>query len=194
MNISFVSDNYYLCSGIESQVFDAYQISSSQEIDGYLKTHNPAHYLVVGIENLFLRDDFIKKLNSLNVKYMVLMQDIIKDHCFKIGDVVFSSLECSPHYIQKIARYFPKPRQNVLTQRELDILDVFHLKNVKIARELDISQKTASGHRVNIQHKLRMKSKNTLAMLRIKTAISRSSGSHLHGLITQHACVNNIRG
>jgi Response regulator containing a CheY-like receiver domain and an HTH DNA-binding domain len=187
MNISFVSDNYYLCSGIESQVFATHQISNKQEIDGYLKAYNPAHYLVVGIENLFLRDDFIKKLNRLNVKYMVLMQDIIKDHCFKIGDVVFSSLECSPHYIQKIARYFPKPRQNVLTQRELDILDVFHLQNVKIARELDISQKTASGHRVNIQHKLRMKSKNTLAMLRIKTAISRSSGSQLHGLITQHA-------
>lgn len=117
---------------------------------------------------------------------MVLMQDIIKDHCFKIGGVVFSSLECTPHYIQKIAHYFPMQRQSVLTRRELDILDIFHLQNVNIARELNISQKTASGHRVNIQHKLRMKSKNTLAMLRIKTAISRSSGTQLHGLIANH--------
>ncbi|MDX6019346.1 LuxR C-terminal-related transcriptional regulator [Scandinavium sp. V105_16] len=184
MNISFVSDNFYLCTGIESQLFDSHQITCKHDIDMYLQAYNPENYLVVGIENLFLRDYFIKTVKRLNVKYMILMQDIIKDHCFKIGDVVFSSLECSPHYIQKIVRYFPKPRQNVLTQRELDILDVFHLQNVKIARELDISQKTASGHRVNIQHKLRMKSKNTLAMLRIKTAISRSNGSQLHGLLT----------
>lgn len=184
MNINFVSDNFYLCSGIESQVFDSHQITSKRGIDVYLQSYNKENYLVVGIENLFLRDHFIKKVNKLGLKYMILMQDIIKDHCFKIGDVVFSSLECTPHYIQKIARYFPKPRQNILTQRELDILDVFHLQNVRIARELDISQKTASGHRVNIQHKLRMKSKNTLAMLRIKTAISRSNGSQLHGLIS----------
>ncbi|MGL4726821.1 MAG: LuxR C-terminal-related transcriptional regulator [Scandinavium sp.] len=168
-------------------MFESHQIACKSDIDSYLSDYNPANYLVVGIENLFLRDYFINKVNQLSIKYMVLMQDIIKDHCFKIGDVVFSSMECTPHYIQKIARYFPKPRQNVLTQRELDILDVFHLQNVKIARELDISQKTASGHRVNIQHKLRMKSKNTLAMLRIKTAISRSNGSQLHGLISQHA-------
>lgn len=187
MSISFVSDNHYLCAGIESQVFDSHKIISKNDIDMYLQSYNPSNYLVVGIENLFLRDYFIKKVNTLSLKYMVLMQDIIKDHCFKIGDVVFSSMECSPHYIQKIVRYFPKPRQNILTQRELDILEVFHLQNVKIARELDISQKTASGHRVNIQHKLRMKSKNTLAMLRIKTAISRSNGSHLHGLLSQQA-------
>lgn len=187
MNISFVSDNFYLCTGIESQVFDSHQISDKRDIDAYLESYNQDNYLVVGIENLFLRDYFIKKVNQLHLKYMILMQDIIKDHCFKIGDVVFSSMECTPHYIQKIVRYFPKPRQNVLTQRELDILEVFHLQNVKIARELDISQKTASGHRVNIQHKLRMKSKNTLAMLRIKTAISRSNGSKLHGLLSHQA-------
>ncbi|MGU3415347.1 LuxR C-terminal-related transcriptional regulator [Enterobacteriaceae bacterium C34A] len=186
MHISFVSDNYYLCSGIESQTFDSHQITSRRSIDAYLQSCHPDRYLVVGIENLFLRDYFIKKVNQLSLQYMVLMQDIIKDHCFKIGDVVFSSLECSPHYLQKIVRVFPKPRQNVLTQRELDILDVFHLQNVKIARALDISQKTASGHRVNIQHKLRMKSKNALAMLRIKAAISRSSGDKLHGLIANH--------
>lgn len=186
MNIHFVSDNYYLCAGIESQVFDTHQITSKRSIDAWLQSCHRDHYLVIGIENLFLRDYVIKKVNQLSLQYMVLMQDIIKDHCFKIGGVVFSSLECTPHYIQKIAHYFPTQRQSVLTRRELDILDIFHLQNVNIARELDISQKTASGHRVNIQHKLRMKSKNTLAMLRIKTAISRSSGAQLHGLIANH--------
>lgn len=185
MNLSFVSDNFYLCTGLESQVFDTCQITSKNDIDCYLASYSTPHYLVVGIENLFLRDYFIKQVNKCSIKYMVLMQDIIKDHFFKIGDVVFSSLNCTPHTIQNIARYLPKSRHNVLTQREMDILDIFHLQNVTIARELDISQKTASGHRVNIQHKLRMKTKNTLAMLRLKTAISRSSGNRLNGLLSQ---------
>ncbi len=33
---------------------------------------------------------------------------------------------------------------------------------------------------------MEMKSKNTLATLHIKTAISRSSGAQLHGLIANH--------
>lgn len=45
--------------------------------------------------------------------------------------------------------------------------------------------KGTSVSSLNIQHKLRMKSKNTLAMLRSKTAISRSNGSQLHDLISQ---------
>ena len=51
------------------------------------------------------------------------------------------------------------------------MLKLFHLENHEIAKKLQLSQKTTSTYRVRILEKLNMRSKNILAMTRVKSAI-----------------------
>nr|WP_226882916.1 LuxR C-terminal-related transcriptional regulator [Enterobacter hormaechei] len=50
-------------------------------------------------------------------------------------------------------------------------MKLFHLENHEIAKKLQLSQKTTSAYRVRIIEKLNMRSKNILAMTRVKSAI-----------------------
>lgn len=176
MSINFVSDNYYLCNGIKSSLFNTRLIQNHLDIEQFFRNYRPYQQLVVAINNLYLLDDFISRVNKLKIYCIVLMQDVLKDHAFRIGNITFSSLYCSAHFILNISHQPLPSHLQLLTQREMDFMDLFHLQNVTIAKTLDISQKTASGHRINIQNKLRMKSRNSLAMLRMKSVLSRIYG------------------
>lgn len=174
MNIRFVSDNYFMCCGLSTSRIAASTIRTHADIDGYLRAHPPHLDLIIAVENLLLRDYFIAQARRLRIRFMILLPDIMQDRCFRMGEVVFSSLACTSRYLTTLPRYFGHKRQNVLTPRETDFMQVFHLQNINIARLMNISEKTASGHRINIQNKLGMRMRNSLAMLRIKAAISRS--------------------
>ncbi len=68
-------------------------------------------------------------------------------------------------------RFYRALRTHSFTRREYDVLKLFHLENHEIAKKLQLSQKTTSTYRVRILEKLNMRSKNILAMTRVKSAI-----------------------
>ncbi|ECG6272628.1 response regulator transcription factor, partial [Salmonella enterica subsp. enterica serovar Napoli] len=73
--------------------------------------------------------------------------------------------------LQYLMKFYHSLHQHTFTHREYDVLKLVHLENKKIAKRLKLSQKTTSTYRVKIQEKMHMRTKNQLAMHRVKSAI-----------------------
>jgi DNA-binding CsgD family transcriptional regulator len=179
MKIIFVSDNYFLTSGMQQENISTVHIENKANTLSESTLLSFAGKFIVAIESLHLRNKLIMQLKKYKQNYIVLLPDVAKNKHFKFGSVIFSSLNATPKYIQKIAYIPTESSPNKLTMREKQVLSVFHLKNTTIARIFSISQKTVSGYRISILYKLKIKSKNNIAMLRIQDAIAQCNTSPL---------------
>lgn len=99
------------------------------------------------------------------------MHEIEANSAVRIDNIIYSSMYFSAHPFKQLMRFYRALRRHSFTRREYDVLNLFHMENHQIAKKLKLSQKTTSTYRVRIQEKLNMRSKNILALTRMKSAI-----------------------
>jgi len=171
MEIIIVSDNYYLLSGmLNSKIFPIY-LSQQDDVEGTLSSLCWGNRVVVATECIHLREKIIDFLKRRGCYYFILLPDIGKNNHFKLGDIIFASMNLTPEHLISMASSTTFRPANLLTLRESQVLKLFHLKNISIAKILSISEKTTSGYRMSIQYKLKMRTKNSIAMLRVQKSI-----------------------
>ncbi|MBZ0059780.1 MULTISPECIES: helix-turn-helix transcriptional regulator [Leclercia] len=174
MRTVFLSDNYYLCSGIHCSKLNTVFMSDDADLD-QLDELGTFRDVIIAIAHDGLRNQVIKKVRQEKSRYIVLLNEIEADCYIKIDNIIYSSLRFTLQPLQHLINFFPHFRQHHFTRREYDVLKLVHLENHKIARRLSLSQKTTSTYRIKIQEKLNMRAKNMLAMHRVRSAIIDSS-------------------
>ncbi|WP_254208986.1 LuxR C-terminal-related transcriptional regulator [Enterobacter hormaechei] len=126
---------------------------------------------IIAIEQDKLRNKTIRQVKKVKRDYIVLMHEIEANRAVRIDNIIYSSMHFTAHPFQQLMRFYRALRTHSFTRREYDVLKLFHLENHEIAKKLQLSQKTTSTYRVRIIEKLNMRSKNILAMTRVKSAI-----------------------
>lgn len=170
MNFLFISDNYYLCHGVASPLTATHWIHDDGDIHD-LDAVDPAMDFIIAIEQDKLRNKTIRQVKKVKRDYIVLMHEIEANRAVRIDNIIYSSMHFTAHPFQQLMRFYRALRTHSFTRREYDVLKLFHLENHEIAKKLQLSQKTTSTYRVRILEKLNMRSKNILAMTRVKSAI-----------------------
>lgn len=171
MKFDVISDNYFYCEGIKSPQTEVHYVLSTQDIDQFFSQFEQNNHLIIAVENMRLRGMAIDLCRASQTKYVVLLEDMIKNDWFEIDNVIYFSMDCSQQHIRKIITSPVMNKGDKLTQRELDILPHVHLNNTTMATKLNLSQKTASGYKIILKRKLKMKAFNSLALARMKNAI-----------------------
>ncbi|WP_336212417.1 LuxR C-terminal-related transcriptional regulator [Enterobacter sp. P82] len=174
--ISFVSDNYFLCKGVPSTGFFVKYVNDILEIKELSYLNNTSS-VIVAIENEVLRDRTTSLLRDLNTPHIVMLDEIKKDTAVKIDSGIYSSLRSSMKYISNLANNREKVKQTYLTNREYDFFKLAHLSNKRIARLMNISEKTTSAYRIKVRNKLNLRSSNHLLMYRALNTINVASES-----------------
>jgi len=175
MEIIIISDNYYLLSGmLNSKILPIYLLHAD-DVETKLSSLYRDRRVVIAIECIHLREKIIDFLKQRECDYFILLPDIGKNYHFKLGDIIFASMNLTPEHLIHIVTTRTSRPTNLLTLRESQVLKLFHLKNVSIAKLLSISEKTTSGYRMSIQYKLKMRTKNSIAMLRVQKSIMQCS-------------------
>lgn len=170
MNFLFISDNYYLCTGVSSAQAATRLIRDDEDIRSLYQV-DPELNFIIAIEQDTLRNSTIRHVKALKKDYIVLMHEIEANSAVRIDNIIYSSMYFSAHPFHQLMRFFRALRTHSFTRREYDVLNLFHMENHQIAKKLQLSQKTTSTYRVRIQEKLNMRSKNILALTRMKSAI-----------------------
>ncbi|EOZ1475788.1 TPA: response regulator transcription factor [Enterobacter hormaechei subsp. steigerwaltii] len=170
MNFLFISDNYYLCQGVSSSLTSTHLIRDDADIHD-LDGVDQAMDFIIAIEQDKLRNKTIRQVKKVKCDYIVLMHEIEANRAVRIDNIIFSSMHFTAHPFQQLMRFYRALRTHSFTRREYDVLKLFHLENHEIAKKLQLSQKTTSTYRMRILEKLNMRSKNILAMTRVKSAI-----------------------
>lgn len=170
MSILFISDNYYLCSGVLSAQTTVHFIRDDEDIYDLIGV-DPEQSFIIAIEQDNLRNGVIRQVKKIKNSYIVLMHEIEVNRAVKIDNIIYSSMHFNIRPFQQLMRFYRALRINAFTRREYDVLKLFHLENHEIAKRLKLSQKTTSTYRVKILEKLNMRSRNILAMSRMKSAI-----------------------
>ncbi|MEG7493089.1 LuxR C-terminal-related transcriptional regulator [Enterobacter hormaechei] len=170
MNFLFISDNYYLCHGVSSSLTSTHLIRDDADIHD-LDGVDQAMDFIIAIEQDKLRNKTIRQVKKVKRDYIVLMHEIEANRAVRIDNIIYSSIHFTAHPFQQLMRFYRALRTHSFTRREYDVLKLFHLENHEIAKNLQLSQKTTSAYRVRIIEKLNMRSKNILAMTRVKSAI-----------------------
>lgn len=171
MDITIISDNYYLLSGMQNTRILPIYLSRATDVETTLSTFYREKRIVVATECIHLRKNIIDFLKQRECDYFILLPDIGKNNHFKLGDIIFASMNLTPEHLIHIVTTRTFRPSNLLTLRESQVLKLFHLKNISIAKLLSISEKTTSGYRMSIQYKLKMRTKNSIAMLRVQKSI-----------------------
>lgn len=166
-----LSDNYFYCEGIRSSHTSVHFVPTSDAISRFYDAFSGNNLLIIAIENMYLRNETIERCHCAKAKYIVLLEDMIKNDWFVIDNVIYSSLSSSQQHLRKIISAPEMNRRERLTPRELNVLPHVHLSNMRMASLLNLSHKTASGYKVIIKRKLKMKAYNALALTRVKNAI-----------------------
>ena len=170
MNFLFISDNYYLCQGVSSALTSIHLIRDDADIHD-LDGVDQAMDFIIAIEQDKSRNKTIRQVKKVKRDYIVLMHEIEANRAVRIDNIIYSSMHFTAHPFQQLMRFYRALRTHSFTRREYDVLKLFHLENHEIAKKLQLSQKTTSTYRVRILEKLNMRSKNILAMTRVKSAI-----------------------
>lgn len=171
MSIIFVSDNHYLCQGVASPQIRAVEIHHSQDIQGFCLAGLGDKTIIIAFNNIILRREFIRKVKRYRSQCIIMLDELIGKDAFEIMNTVYSPMKVSQQHINDLAFNNSMITKIKLTNRELEMLHKQHLNNKVIARQLKISEKTVSNYRIRVQHKLRMKDRNTIAFLKIGCTI-----------------------
>ncbi|MFG6654538.1 LuxR C-terminal-related transcriptional regulator [Scandinavium sp. M-37] len=177
MDIIIVSDNYYLLSGIQNSKMRPIYLPQLADVQANLSFLHRENRVIIATECIHLRKKIIDFLRRRECHFFILLPDIGKNNHFKLGNVIFASMNLTPEHLMRIATTKTIRPTNLLTLRESQVLKLFHLRNISVAKLLSISEKTTSGYRMSIQYKLKMRSKNSIAMLRVQKSILQC-GSH----------------
>lgn len=170
MKFVFISDNYYLCTGVSSAQASTRLIRDDEDIRSLYQV-DPELDFIIAIEQDTLRNNTIRHVKALKKDYIVLMHEIEANSAVRIDNIIYSSMYFNAHPFHQLMRFYRALRKHSFTRREYDVLNLFHMENHQIAKKLQLSQKTTSTYRVRIQEKLNMRSKNILALTRMKSAI-----------------------
>ncbi len=170
MNVLFLSDNYYLHTGMSQTHITPRLISSNKDIRNLNRIRTNWRF-IIAIEQYELRNQVISCIRKKRSQYIVLMNEIEKDNYVKIDDIVYASLSFELLPLKHLIQYYDALRKQSLSRREYEVLKLSHMENRQIAQHLKLSEKTTSTYKVKIQEKMNMKAKNVLAMNRIKSAI-----------------------
>lgn len=171
METFIISDNYYLLSGMLHSKISPIYLPQPEEVETTLSSLSRDSRVVIATECIHLRKKIIDFLKRRKCNYLILLPDIGKNSHFKLDGVIFASMNLTPEHLIRITSTTTFRSSNLLTLRESQVLKLFHLKNISIAKTLSISQKTTSGYRMSIQYKLKMRTKNSIAMLRVQKSI-----------------------
>lgn len=171
MSITIVSDNYYFLSGMQNSKINSIYLPHSGHIDAALSSLYRKGNIVVATECIHMRKEIIKSLKKGDCNYLILLPDIVKNNHFKLGGIIFASMNLTAERLISIITTKTCKDVKPLTLRESQVLKLFHLSNSSIARILSISIKTTSGYRMSIHKKFKMKAKNNIAMLRAQKTI-----------------------
>jgi len=168
----FLSDNYFYCGGLNNEKISSIFISRMMDVDLFITKLHPKDHVVVYFDSDAFLSYFLTRAKSVTLSFILLLKDIKKNSAFRINNVLFSSFYNSEWYLTNkldVFGYVGKPK---LTKREIDMLNVYHLKNKDMADCLNISHKTCSGHRNNIKRKFNLRLKNSLALVRIMQVVT----------------------
>ncbi len=170
MRAILLSDNYYLCSGVQGSRVDTLFICGELEIEKLRKTSAFTN-IIIAIEHDSLRNNVIRAIKKSRSRYIVLLNVIESGRYVKIDNIIYSSLRFNLQPLQYLMEFYHSVRQHTFTRKEYDVLKLVHLENNKIAKRLNLSHKTTSTYRMKIQEKMHMRTKNQLAMHRVKSAL-----------------------
>ncbi|WP_455425139.1 hypothetical protein [Dryocola sp. LX212] len=171
MKFDVISDNYFYCEGIKSSQNQVHYVLDHEDVNLFFASFTQTNHLIIALRNMHLRGVVIEFCRANQAKYVVLLEDMIKNDWFEIDNVIYFSMDSSQQHIRKIITSPIMSKGDKLTQRELDILPHVHLNNTTMASMLNLSQKTASGYKIILKRKLKMKAFNSLALTRMKNAI-----------------------
>ncbi|MCT4716442.1 LuxR C-terminal-related transcriptional regulator [Enterobacteriaceae bacterium H18W14] len=185
MKFDVLSDNYYYCEGMKSAQNTVHYILTPEDVDKFYIRFVHNNPLIIAVENMYLRGYIIEICRLMKSQYIVLLEDMVKNGWFEIDNVIYSAMDSSQHHIRKVITSPVMNKNERLTPRERDILPHVHLSNTTIATKLNLSQKTASGYKIVIKRKLKMKFYNSLALTRMKNAIMCSDTTAKNNSLTR---------
>lgn len=178
MLTTIISDNYYFLAGIESNNILPIYLSNNSDICDVLMSSILGGNVIIAVECIRLRVQIIEVIRSQITHYYVLMPEILKNRYFKIGEVIFASMNLTTQFLNHITTIKTTKPGYLLTLRESQVLDFFYLKNNSIARILALSEKTISAYRRSILVKFKLDTANHMAMIRIQKSIAHCNIQH----------------
>lgn len=131
---------------------------SCKEIVAKVKDLYP--HVIILILSAYQDEVYIRALSSLGVKGYVLKDDVIGSLAEAIRSIYSGGLWFSQKIVKKIIDISLIPKQNALTDRELEILILLREGHSykEIGESLNLSQRTIRFHLTNIFQKLDAKS------------------------------------
>ncbi|MCS2169602.1 LuxR C-terminal-related transcriptional regulator [Scandinavium sp. TWS1a] len=165
---TFISDNIFLCAG--ATMYGADYVYYANNYKNHLRYSplNREHTAIVAIEDVILRECILAKLTGFVNLIILLDNDLNNNACLKIGAVIYVSSKATPSKINYIITNKHCYRDLHLSARERMVLELSYLKNTDLSERLNISIKTCSAHRINLQNKLHVRYTNAIAMERIR--------------------------
>jgi DNA-binding CsgD family transcriptional regulator len=171
MDILFISDNHYLCFGVESENIRALIVNNHEEVDKLLPFAISEDTIIIAIKNETLLRKCIRNFTCSDKSIIIMLREIDRGAYFKIRNLTYSSMIFDELNLNQLTKTHKKLRGVKFTTRELEVLYRTHLANTAIARQMNISSKTSSAYNKSIQNKIRITSKNTIARLKVKSLI-----------------------
>jgi len=166
MEILFISDNSYFCMGIEPSGMSSHHIEPKGNLHGIIQQHNQYAFFVIAVKNQQIRSYIIKDALRKKLKCIVMVDDIVKEHHFKLGGIIYASSNYNLDKLKRLFVCYAANKQIQLTLREQYVFNFSHLSNNHIADALRISVKNVSGYRQSIVNKMMLKNRNGLITFR----------------------------
>ncbi|HAV1788598.1 TPA: response regulator transcription factor [Enterobacter hormaechei subsp. xiangfangensis] len=173
MKMIFISDNYYLCTGIEGSVASVTTVRNKHDINNCF-FDSCETYPVISIENIQLRKAAIRKIRKKTNKYAVMMKELNNRQLFKIANTVYCSNDFPLGRMLYIAESNRRKYVASFTPRELQVMQEMNQTNTEIASQLNISVKTVSSYKIRIMNKLNDGLKNNLVFCKLKETFDES--------------------
>ena len=173
MKILFISDNSYFCMGVGPSGISSYHIEARADFHGITQRYNEYTFFIIAVKNPRIRSCLIKDARRKKVKCIVMLDDIVKGHHFKLCDIIYASSNYNLDQIKQLFVCYAANKQIQFTLREQYVFNLLHLSNNHIADTLRISVKNVSGYRRSIVNKMMLKNRNGLTMFRKVPEVSR---------------------
>ncbi len=166
----YFSDDYFFCTGMNESSAEATLVASDSIINKKIFFRED-QIPIVTVNNLKLRLQVIKKIQSKTKEFIVMLDEIEPKSFFRLGCVFFCGNLISHHRIFKLFSCKYKARNVKFTAREKQVLYNIHYQNGLIAENLNLSIKTVSHYKLSVLEKLRVISKNNINVIRLKLTL-----------------------
>jgi len=167
MEILFISDNCFFCMGVRPSGMSSYHIEAGGTHSDIIQRNKKYNFFVIAVKNQQLRTQLINNAQRKKVKCIVMVDDIVSGHHFKLGDIIYASSNYNLESLKRIFVCYSANEQIQFTLREQYVFNLLHLSNNCIADTLKISVKNVSGYRQKIINKMMLKNRNSLALFRM---------------------------